>query len=141
MTRFSSIAKGSVLALGVAAYAVVFMVGCGDDGNKNPPITSDKAYLRVVHLSADAPAVDIFVNGQTRAVQDLMFQQGTDYLELDEGTYTFDIVPAGGSIGDSVLTIGATNWDGSYAFFSSRGPTVDGRIKPDVSAMGADNWT
>ncbi len=105
MTRFSGIAKGSVLALGVAAYAVIFMVGCGDDGNKNPPITSDKAYLRVVHLSADAPAVDIFVNGQTRAVQDLMFQEGTDYLELDEGTYTFDIVPAGGTIDDSVLTI------------------------------------
>ena len=38
--------------------------------------------------------------------------------------------------GDSVFTIGAVNPDGQYAFFSSIGPTADGRIKPDVSAQG-----
>ncbi len=38
--------------------------------------------------------------------------------------------------GDSVLTVGATDSLGSYALFSSMGPTADGRIKPDVSAMG-----
>lgn len=39
--------------------------------------------------------------------------------------------------GDSVLTIGATNSDGVITHFSSRGPTADGRIKPDVAAQGA----
>ncbi len=34
------------------------------------------------------------------------------------------------------LTIGAVNSSGNYASFSSRGPTVDGRIKPDVMAQG-----
>lgn len=43
--------------------------------------------------------------------------------------------------GDSVLSVGATTRDGSYASFSSRGLTADGRIKPDVAAMGASNWT
>lgn len=38
--------------------------------------------------------------------------------------------------GDSVLTIGAVDWYGGYASFSSRGPTADGRIKPDVVAIG-----
>ncbi len=38
--------------------------------------------------------------------------------------------------GDSVITIGAVSSDGSRAGFSSVGPTVDGRIKPDVMAMG-----
>ncbi len=38
--------------------------------------------------------------------------------------------------GDSVLTIGAVNSERAYASFSSRGPTVDGRIKPNVCAMG-----
>lgn len=37
---------------------------------------------------------------------------------------------------DSVLTVGAVHADGSLASFSSRGPTTDGRIKPDVMAMG-----
>jgi hypothetical protein len=35
-----------------------------------------------------------------------------------------------------VLTVGAVNSSGNYASFSSRGPTVDGRIKPDVMAQG-----
>lgn len=38
--------------------------------------------------------------------------------------------------GDDVLSIGAVEHDGSYASFSSRGPTYDGRIKPNVSAIG-----
>jgi serine protease AprX len=40
--------------------------------------------------------------------------------------------------GDSVLSIGAVNGLRAYAAFSSRGPTADGRIKPNVTAMGQD---
>ena len=36
------------------------------------------------------------------------------------------------------FAIGALNKDGSKAYFSSFGPTADGRIKPDVSALGVD---
>lgn len=35
-----------------------------------------------------------------------------------------------------VLSVGATGAQGQYAFFSSQGPSADGRVKPDVSAMG-----
>ncbi len=38
--------------------------------------------------------------------------------------------------GDSVITVGAVDASGVRAYFSSVGPTVDGRIKPDVMAMG-----
>lgn len=38
--------------------------------------------------------------------------------------------------GDSVLAVGAVTIDGQRAPFSSVGPTVDGRIKPDVMAQG-----
>jgi subtilisin family serine protease len=37
---------------------------------------------------------------------------------------------------DSVLAVGAVNSSQQYAQFSSRGNTVDKRIKPDVTAMG-----
>ena len=37
---------------------------------------------------------------------------------------------------DSVLAVGAVNKDTHLAFTSSIGPTADGRIKPDVCAMG-----
>ncbi|MEN7548557.1 S8 family serine peptidase [Rapidithrix thailandica] len=37
---------------------------------------------------------------------------------------------------DSVLSIGAVDRNNELAFFSSVGPTADGRIKPDVVALG-----
>ena len=39
--------------------------------------------------------------------------------------------------GFDVLAIGAVDRDGQVVPFSSRGPTFDGRIKPDLMAMGA----
>lgn len=39
--------------------------------------------------------------------------------------------------GDSVIAVGAVGSSGSRVYFSSMGPTVDGRIKPDVMAMGS----
>lgn len=38
--------------------------------------------------------------------------------------------------GDSIITAGAVESNGQRSSFSSVGPTVDGRIKPDVMAMG-----
>lgn len=38
--------------------------------------------------------------------------------------------------GDSVFSIGAVDASGNYAYFSSTGPTADGRTKPDVTAQG-----
>jgi hypothetical protein len=40
---------------------------------------------------------------------------------------------------DSILSVGAVNLDGMRANFSSFGPASDGRLKPDVSALGI--WT
>ncbi|MDZ7721612.1 MAG: S8 family peptidase [candidate division KSB1 bacterium] len=40
--------------------------------------------------------------------------------------------------GDSVIAVGAVDLNGMIAGFSSRGPTADGRIKPDVVAMGSN---
>ena len=45
-----------------------------------------------------------------------------------------------GTPGDSkgILTIGSVTSTGAYSSFSSIGPTVDGRIKPDVMAQGTN---
>jgi serine protease AprX len=39
--------------------------------------------------------------------------------------------------GDSVIAAGAVNSSGTRSSFSSVGPTVDGRIKPDIMALGS----
>ncbi|MCY1056653.1 S8 family serine peptidase [Nannocystis sp. SCPEA4] len=41
---------------------------------------------------------------------------------------------------DGIIALGATNLDGVIADFSSRGPTFDGRTKPDLLAPGKDVW-
>lgn len=40
--------------------------------------------------------------------------------------------------GENVIAVGAVDSAGRIAYFSSNGPTADGRIKPDVVAMGVD---
>ncbi len=47
--------------------------------------------------------------------------------------WLYMIAPADG---DSVLSVGAVDIDGDRTGFSSLGPTYDGRIKPDVMALG-----
>ncbi len=41
---------------------------------------------------------------------------------------------------DSVLAVGAVDSAGNYAWFSSNGPTFDGRVKPNVAAHGQDAY-
>ena len=47
------------------------------------------------------------------------------------------IAPADGF---QVIAVGAVDSSGEIAPFSSPGPTFDGRIKPEVCALGVDNW-
>jgi subtilase family protein/putative metal-binding protein len=41
---------------------------------------------------------------------------------------------------DRLIAVGAVDLAGLVTDFSSRGPTFDGRIKPDVAALGRDDW-
>jgi serine protease AprX len=67
---------------------------------------------------------------------------GYKSFETKEGAYdsyaAFSITDPGNA--DGVLTVGATHrsWPHTYgiSFFSSRGPTGDGRLKPDLVAPG-----
>lgn len=44
------------------------------------------------------------------------------------------------SDGDSVLAVGAVNKDSIPGWFSSYGPSSDGRVKPDVASVGVNTW-
>ncbi len=57
------------------------------------------------------------------------------------GNYHQTMPPSIGSPadGDSIIGVGAVQINGDIANFSSNGPTADGRIKPDVCALGVGN--
>ncbi len=54
----------------------------------------------------------------------------------NEGNSSWQYISAPAD-GDSVLTIGAVDSSGNYVSFSGKGPTYDGRLKPNVVAQGA----
>ena len=51
----------------------------------------------------------------------------------------FYIIAPADANGDSMIAVGAVDLSGNLAYFSSHGPTSDGRIKPDLCAMGVSN--
>ncbi|RZQ56005.1 hypothetical protein CWI82_01445 [Pseudidiomarina tainanensis] len=75
--------------------------------------------LRIVHASADAPAVDITVNNAaTPAVADLAFLEFTDFINLPADTYLVDVAAAGGTpvvIDDAELALAASQRVSVYA--------------------------
>jgi len=56
---------------------------------------ADQAQIRVVHFSADAPAVDIAPDGAEPIVADLAYPTATDYLTVPAGDYDLEVRPAG----------------------------------------------
>ncbi|GEM_PF-5174157 len=88
----------------------VFLIAQFMDGTTTRIDARDsEAHIRVLHLSPDAPAVDVWVNTSMKAVSELAFPDTTGYLDVAPGTYTFDVAPAGTSAAQSVLTIPDVN--------------------------------
>ena len=67
-----------------------------------------QAMVRVFHASADAPMVNLWVDGAV-AVEELDYQESTGYLALDEGTY--EIAVEGIIPGGNAVVIGPANLD------------------------------
>lgn len=71
------------------------------------------AYVRVAHASPDAPAVDVFVDGNA-ALEGVEFGTISDYLELPPGEHTFEVAPTGQGRGAAVLQATASVNAGAF---------------------------
>jgi hypothetical protein len=58
-----------------------------DDGTPDPA----RALVRFVHLSADAPSVDVLTQDGGQVAAGLSYPEWTDYLALDAGTYDLKV--------------------------------------------------
>ncbi len=64
----------------------------------DPAPVASAAKVRVIHFSADAPAVDIATAGSSvdeAVVKGLAYPNATGYLELPGGTYDLEVRLAG----------------------------------------------
>ena len=109
MSRLSGLLPGGrrnrQVALSVGSFVLgLSVLGCDDDPSApQPPAESN---LRVLHLSPDAPSVDVFLNeSSTPAVSNLAFGEGTAYLQVAAGSYRVDVSGNGNQASESVLSI------------------------------------
>lgn len=97
------------------------------------------------YITFDSPYPDYTwedMDGNTATITiaaDLAVKKGIVVVNSagNEGYHSTHNTLGAPSDGDSVLAIGAVTSSGSRSSFSSVGNTVDGRIKPDVMAMGS----
>jgi len=90
---------------------------------------SGTAKVRVIHASPDAPAVDVFVNGN-RTLTNVPFFTASDYLDLAPGSYRLQIAPTGQPASAAVIDATATFQAGKAYSVAATGPVA--QIKPTV---------
>jgi hypothetical protein len=66
-----------------------------------------QARVRVLHLSPDAPKVDVYVDG-TSTLTAVPFKTATKHAQVPTGTHTIEIRPAGSANGNPLATTRAT---------------------------------
>lgn len=62
--------------------------------HRNTPTNSADSYIRLFHASPNAPAVDVYVNGNPVA-KNLKFKDFSQYLPVSAGNYKVEIYPTG----------------------------------------------
>ncbi|MFZ3591423.1 DUF4397 domain-containing protein [Bacillus sp. DJP31] len=89
-----------------------------------------KAKVRVLHASPDAPAVDIYVDGQ-KVLQGVFFKQYSEYLDVPVGPHTIEVYPAG-QMNQPVLRENVTVMPSVYYTLAATGTLNDLDLQPVV---------
>ena len=116
------------------ALACGGLVACGGDDDPAPaPPAGPQTQLRVVHASADTPAVDVFVNGG-RALSGVTFGQASAFSGIAAGSTRLQVSlagqPASAAAIDATVTLDA-NRDTTVLAVGS-GATGATRLQPVV---------
>lgn len=107
------IAALSLLALLMALFALP----AGAQGNT--------AKVRVIHASPDAPAVDIYVDGQkVAALTNVPFFTASPYLDLPAGSRRIQVAPTGQPASAAVIDATATIEAGKAYTIAATGPVA-----------------
>ncbi len=95
--KFNHTYKKTLIASSVIISTALFS-GCSDDA-------TDKTNIRIIHASADAPAVDIKLNDAV-AAPGLDYPQSTGFVSIDAGSYdvAVDAIIPGGNL-EGVITV------------------------------------
>lgn len=91
----------SVFLIGVTSGRPKLETISAIDGSATP------SQVRVLHASPDAPAVDVYFDGNLQ-VKDAKYKDISNYLDLLPGEYRVQIVPAGKTLAEGPVVIDTT---------------------------------
>jgi hypothetical protein len=87
---------------------------------------SEYAFIRVGHFSSDAPAVDVYLNGELSDVLGLAFGEVTPWMAIPAGTYSIAVTTVGQSVDIAVATLEDVELAaGTWATISAVGTLAD----------------
>jgi hypothetical protein len=90
----------------------------------NAGAQEQQARVRVLHLSPDAPKIDVYVDG-TKTQAAVPFKTATKHAQVPAGTHTVELRPAGSATGDrSVASARATVAAGAAYTLAAVGPAA-----------------
>lgn len=105
LTNMLTVNKNSILT--VAAVGTLSDIGLLAIADANESRQPGKAMIRFLHLSPNAPAVDITLPNGTVVFSDISFKHITPYIDVDPMNYTLQVRVAGTS--NVVLTVPDVN--------------------------------
>ncbi|MEL6820417.1 MAG: DUF4397 domain-containing protein [Calditrichota bacterium] len=113
-------------AISVILGLLLLLAACGDDSSNPTTVTPsipDTLKVRAMHLSYDAPAVDVFLGGSSTATfNSLAYGSASDYVKVDAGTLNVQMRPTGSS--QSVIDFDAPLEDERLYTFYALGPVA-----------------
>ena len=96
----------------------------------------NRARVRVIHLSPDAPAVDVVVNDSKKLVRHLTFMESSNYKKASPGTYDIDVNVSGTDT--TALSIPGVNLEGGKAYtvfalgYATGSPALSAKLVVDA---------
>lgn len=103
-----------------------------------PNLDASKSLVRVVHLSPDAPAVDVAPDGGQALISNLAFPDATGYAALEPGSYDLEVRVAGTmtvALDLDPITLGAGRAYSVFAIGSAAQPAAGGNALQVVAAL------
>lgn len=108
----------------------------------DPSPVAGKAQARVVHFSADTPAVDVLTqDGSAKVVENLAYPDATDYLTLDPGSYDLKVCANADNtvcpLDPGALDLASGTSYSVFAIGSLEGDTLTAAVGVDATAAPA----
>ncbi|MEO0597165.1 MAG: DUF4397 domain-containing protein, partial [Chloroflexota bacterium] len=85
---------------------------------------SNTVFVRVAHLASDAPAVDIYIDGEI-AIENVAFTEVTDFVDLVAGSYFLSVTETGTSADEALLSTVYTMVGGDWLTIATIGTVAE----------------